>query len=176
MSTTPAMPQGTLPVLEVDGKSLSQSLAIARYLAGQFGLMGADSWEAAQIDCILDTLVDIGNSMHSFVTEEKKILLTRHTEEVVPQALGYMETTLANNGAGKGFLVGSELTLADLALYAALIYPTEVFGVKLDKYPNVTAHRAMVEGLPRVVDYVNNRPAYDELSDHMIKPLVKSFS
>lgn len=32
-----AMPMGQLPVLDVDGEKLSQSRAIARYLAREFG-------------------------------------------------------------------------------------------------------------------------------------------
>jgi Glutathione S-transferase, N-terminal domain len=41
-------PQGHLPYLEVDGKSLAQSAAIGRFLARRNGLAGNDDFEAAQ--------------------------------------------------------------------------------------------------------------------------------
>lgn len=48
-----------LPVLEIDGKAVSQSNAIARYLAQQYGLSGKDEWEALQCDVLVDTLGDL---------------------------------------------------------------------------------------------------------------------
>ena len=39
-SLKPALPYGQLPVLEVDGVTICQSMAIARYLANEFGLAG----------------------------------------------------------------------------------------------------------------------------------------
>ena len=53
-----AMPMGQMPVLEVDGKRVHQSLAMARYLAKQVGLVGNDAWEDLQIDIIVDTVND----------------------------------------------------------------------------------------------------------------------
>ena len=53
-----AVPFGKLPLLEVDGKQMPQSLAICRYLAKQFGLNGSNDWEDAEIDAIVDTITD----------------------------------------------------------------------------------------------------------------------
>ena len=45
-------------MLEVDGVKICQSLAIARYLAKEFGLAGEDNLECAKIDFIADCIVD----------------------------------------------------------------------------------------------------------------------
>lgn len=54
-----ATPFGKLPVLEENGKPLTQSTAIARYLGKKAGLAGKDDWENLQIDIIADTLTDM---------------------------------------------------------------------------------------------------------------------
>lgn len=48
-----------LPVLEVDGKYIGQSNAIARYLARQYDLAGRDEKEALECDVLVDTLGDL---------------------------------------------------------------------------------------------------------------------
>lgn len=48
-----------LPVLEVDGKQIGQSNAVARYLARQYNLTGKNEWEALQCDALVDTLGDL---------------------------------------------------------------------------------------------------------------------
>lgn len=53
------MPFGQCPVLEVDGKMLAQSNAIARYLAKQHGLAGKDEWEQATADMYGDNINDL---------------------------------------------------------------------------------------------------------------------
>ena len=45
----PEMPLSQMPVLEVDGVKLPQSMTIARFLAKQFGLAGKDNFEQALI-------------------------------------------------------------------------------------------------------------------------------
>lgn len=52
------MPLGQLPVLEIDGFKLPQSLTIARFLANRFKLAGKDNFEQAQADAIIDTMAD----------------------------------------------------------------------------------------------------------------------
>lgn len=55
---------GQMPVLEVDGKRVHQSLAMCRYIAKQAGLAGADALEDLQIDAIVDTINDFRLSKH----------------------------------------------------------------------------------------------------------------
>lgn len=53
------MPFGMLPVLEIDGKPVAQSNAIARHLAKQYGLAGKNEWESLQCDVLVDALGDL---------------------------------------------------------------------------------------------------------------------
>jgi len=46
-------------MLEVDGKRLCQSLAITRYVAKKFDLVGVDDFEAAQCDEYVDTVREL---------------------------------------------------------------------------------------------------------------------
>ena len=54
-------PLGTLPVLEYNGKKLSQSITIARFLAKECGIVGKNHMEQAKADMIVDTIVDVQN-------------------------------------------------------------------------------------------------------------------
>lgn len=56
------MPLGQMPVLEVDGQRVHQSVAISRYLAKRVGLAGANDWENLQIDSAVDTVNDLRQS------------------------------------------------------------------------------------------------------------------
>ncbi|CAL8121009.1 unnamed protein product [Orchesella dallaii] len=52
-----------VPLLEWNGKSLSQSVAISRFLGRKFGLIPDDQWEAAKCDEIVGALYDLRNLM-----------------------------------------------------------------------------------------------------------------
>ncbi|RCN31980.1 glutathione S-transferase protein, partial [Ancylostoma caninum] len=54
----PEMPFGQMPVLEVDGQQIPQSLAIARYLARKFGYAGKTPYEEAIVDALADQYKD----------------------------------------------------------------------------------------------------------------------
>lgn len=56
------MPMGQMPVLEVDGQRVHQSIAIERYVAKRVGLAGANDWENLQIDSAVDTVNDLRQS------------------------------------------------------------------------------------------------------------------
>uniref|UniRef100_A0A915K7L4 glutathione transferase n=1 Tax=Romanomermis culicivorax TaxID=13658 RepID=A0A915K7L4_ROMCU len=51
-------PMGQLPVLHIDNKVLCQSMAIARYIAKEYGLIPSNHFLAAKADMIVDGLGD----------------------------------------------------------------------------------------------------------------------
>lgn len=52
------MPMGQMPVLEVDGRRVHQSISMARYVAKRVGLAGVNEWENLIIDTAVDTVND----------------------------------------------------------------------------------------------------------------------
>ena len=62
-SIKPSLPYGQVPVLEVDGVNICQSMAIARFLANEYGLTGNSSLVKAQIDEVVDVINDVQNAM-----------------------------------------------------------------------------------------------------------------
>ncbi|NXD18530.1 HPGDS synthase, partial [Nothocercus nigrocapillus] len=54
----PTIPFGKVPILEVDGVIIHQSLAIARYLAREAGVAGQTPVEQALVDAIVNTMDD----------------------------------------------------------------------------------------------------------------------
>ena len=51
-----AFPYGVLPILEVDGVVISESIAICRYIAKMVGLYEGTPLEQAQIDMVVDNI------------------------------------------------------------------------------------------------------------------------
>lgn len=56
------MPFGQLPVLEIHGKMINQSLAIARYAAKLANISGGNDLENLEIDSIVETLFKLYQS------------------------------------------------------------------------------------------------------------------
>lgn len=57
------MPLGKVPVLEVDGQRIPQSLAVARYVARQTGHAGKTPVEEAIVDALADQYKDFYEEM-----------------------------------------------------------------------------------------------------------------
>lgn len=69
------MPMGQMPVLEVDGRRVHQSLAMCRYVAKQVGVAGSDAFEDLQIDAIVDTINEFRLSKFQVVLMENFVIL-----------------------------------------------------------------------------------------------------
>lgn len=57
------MPLGQMPVLEIDGEKIHQSVSIARYIGRRVGLAGKNDYENLKIDVAAETVNDFRLSM-----------------------------------------------------------------------------------------------------------------
>ena len=77
-----AMPMGQMPVLEVDGRRVHQSLAMCRYVAKQINVAGNDAFEDLQIDAIVDTINEFRLSEFSIQFSSDSFLFYLHKKQI----------------------------------------------------------------------------------------------
>ena len=153
-----------LPVLDIDGKIFAQTGAIARFCGKLSGLYPKnDDYKAALIDQIIEGAQDINYlvtlSGRDKDLERKKIardiLATRH----LPKWFQFLEDLLKQNTESIYF-VGSDLTIADLAIWRLLgwLKSGMLDGVPstiLDNYENLNKLREQIYKNPKVTKWMN---------------------
>jgi len=159
------MPMGQMPMLEIDGHKLCQSVAIGRFLARKHHLTGSDDFTAAQCDMYVDGVQDLIPKLHpaigAFFGGDKakaKEELDNFMKETGPNFLKTYEKFLADNGTG--WLVGKEVTWADLWVGEMLARLSEPGWIPtlLDSYPHLKALVDKVHALPKIKAWVAKRP------------------
>lgn len=112
------MPFQAMPVLEVDGKTITQCNTINRYLGKLAGLYPKDDWQAALADEVMDAVEDIttkiGNTLR-FEAEAKRDAREALAAGPIPRFLRQLEARL-KAGGGEWF-VEKRLTVADLKCF-----------------------------------------------------------
>jgi len=162
----PTTPFGQLPLLEVDGVTISQSTAFGRLLARRFSLAGKTDLDQARADMLVDCYEDTVKPALSFFDEkdeEKKAsTMKKFKEEQLPGSLDSLEKLLIGNNGGDGFLVGNELTWADLGFLVLIDWLT-IFGAddQISKRPKLDALRRRIEAVPKIADWLVKRPKTD---------------
>jgi len=156
-------PQGLVPMLEIDGLRLTQSLSIIVYLDQKFNdppLMPSDAADAAHVRALALTVACDIHPLNNLrvlkylrgplgVSEEAKDEWYRHW---VAEGLAALEE-MARPRAG-AFLFGDSPTIADVCLVPQL-YNARRFSVPLTDYPTLrradetaTAHAAFAAAHP----------------------------
>jgi glutathione S-transferase len=155
------LPLGSVPVLTVDGQKITQTAAMLRYAAriGHADLVPSDPWLALIVDSALDTFNDtLSHALlpSLFERDPEKKLAMRQTFAAGPLKLAYtyVEGLIALHEGP--FLVGAQLTIADLvlAMQVAQIRGGHLDGIDasvLAPYPNVLRLAAATLEDPRVV-------------------------
>ena len=116
------VPFHQLPVIEVDGKIIGQTGAIARYCGKVSNLYSEDILEAAKIDQIIDAATDITNLVSPTIREknEQKKIEDRKilTNKLLPRWFKYLENLLSDETSE--WFVENKMTIADIAIWRLL--------------------------------------------------------
>jgi glutathione S-transferase len=158
------------PVLR-DGEVLvAQTAAILFHLGGRLGLAPQDEagrlWTHQIGLTIADLVVEAHDSHHplgpELYYEDQKPEAGRRAEAFrtgrIRKFLGWLETILERNGAGSGWLVGADLTYADLSAFQVVEGLSYAFpraaAAELARTPRLASLASRVRALPNIGAYL----------------------
>ncbi|XP_046358194.1 glutathione S-transferase 1-like [Haliotis rufescens] len=158
-------PFGQLPVIEIDGKVFPESMSISRYLAAENGLAGKTPLDRLKADYISEQTRSMKEPIYKYFfnedAEKKAELEKAFFEETAPTYFGYWDADVKGNPSGNGFLVGTEVTIADLAVMDAVdfVLQNEAFRATFaSRFPNLARNYEAVKSIPGVKKYRDTRP------------------
>merc|ERR1712088_88336 len=152
----PTIPWNQLPCLEYDGKKIVQSIAMARFVAREYGLAGKNNLEGAQADMLVDCMSDLGNKFGPIFREKdeakKKEMAEKFKKEELPPFMKNMAQALTDNGGQ--WLVGGGVTYADIMLAGLLgMLDKRHPGVLEKQAPMLYKHMGKVVALPKIKEW-----------------------
>jgi len=146
------MPFGQVPVLEVDGKKLSQSAAILRYIGKQHGLEAENAWDQAVGDELATSWTDVVGQMGGLFSESdpaaKKKKFDEFVDELVKVRLRFFNEHLSKSKSG--FIAGDKVTWCDFTVYSFLNTMKGFFQVPLTGYDHLEKYLHKIENLPKI--------------------------
>jgi glutathione S-transferase len=159
---------GEVPVLEVDGKRMSQSGAILTWLAettGHFAPVGEDQRHEALRWILFDNHKFTNNhAIHRF--QKSFTVPPPH-----PAVLAFMRTRAESSFAivdkhlaGRPFMLGDRPTIADFSLAGYVFYPPEETGFDItSEYPAIHAWRSRLAAMKGFVPPYEMMPVGSDL-------------
>lgn len=160
---------GEVPVLEFEGRKLTQSAVIMLFLADRHGdFSGKDGDERLEVMRWLffdnhkfTSYFATLRFMKSFSPTEPQPDVMKFLRSRADNAFGIVEKHLS----GRSYMVGDRPTVADLSLCGYLYFPAEESGYDFDgQYPAMAAWRDRLKALP------GWKPPYELLPGERIAP------
>ncbi|XP_061210936.1 glutathione S-transferase-like [Neopsephotus bourkii] len=144
-----------VPMVEIDGMKMVQSRAIGNYIAAKYNLYGKDLKERALIDMYVEAIIDLNELLmtHTLQPEDKK---QQHLANLVDKASNryfpVFEKVLKDHG--QDFLVGNQLSKADVQLLESLLMAEECKPDILAKFPLLQSFKARISNIPTIQKFL----------------------
>eukprot|EP00842_Homolaphlyctis_polyrhiza_P006523 jgi/Hompol1/6872/HPOL_002359-RA len=154
--TADVNPVGSLPIVQLNGRNLAQSVPILRYIAKKLGKYhGSNDDQELFIDQFTDIYIDWRASWVTSLSGQPA-----HAKENAPRYHKVFEKLLASYGGP--FVIGGEFSYADVCLYQVLNDDGLLANNKaaLAELPNLKRFSDAVEARPRIAKYLEFRKQY----------------
>lgn len=107
------------PMLEIDGKRLSETRAILRYLCMTNGLYPSKLEDIYWCESLCDFVDDICLPLID-AARTSDIVMMQKAKNALPERLQMVEKRLLRNQEGKAYFIGSTVTIADFMVFNLL--------------------------------------------------------
>lgn len=157
-------PLSSVPIVEIDGQTYTQSNAMSRYFGKQAGLYPEDAWQAFLCDEAMYIIDDVSNAVGKtmgLTGDELKAARESLVSGILTTALKLLATRL--EVAGGEYFAANELTIADLVITGFLkVISTGMFehvptDIVEQTAPLLNQHMERVYNDPRIVSYYQKR-------------------
>jgi glutathione S-transferase len=141
-----------LPLLEIDGKNLTQSTAIIRYLARKGNLYGDSADDVLMCDMVAGATADFAEAALQYAFQPTKDDGVELATKSFQKFATWFEELLSGNGGI--YMVGSRLSFVDILLTEALSNYHEISPELFDTTPLLNRLRLLVISQPGISAYL----------------------
>ncbi|XP_072856657.2 glutathione S-transferase isoform X1 [Pogona vitticeps] len=156
-----------VPMVEMDGMKLVQTRAIINYIAAKYNLYGKDIKERALIDMYFEGAMDLSEMIMLLIVKPADVK-PKETTTVLEKAnnryFPVFEKVLKNHG--QDFLVGNQLSKADVKLLETILEVEELKADALSSFPLLKAFKERISNIPTIKKFLQpgspRKPRTDE--------------
>nr|XP_058952798.1 glutathione S-transferase-like [Pocillopora verrucosa] len=159
-------PFGLVPILEVEGVTLCESMAILRFVAKRHGLMPSNDLQQAKADMFAEGVYGLENEIVRAIVHadpaQQKVLMEKFNKESLPRQTKYFEKILEKNSKDEVYCVGNKLSFADICFFS--FYNSYIAKGQLDPpdvlkdCPRLTTLYKKVRDEPKIKEWIEKRP------------------
>jgi len=159
----PRFPYGKIPVLEIDGKVLAETLVILQHLGKKYGLAGKDEWEEAKINEFGNFhFIDVGNEIGPYIRAVIGYIpgdtVALRRDKFLPALETYLPIYVKTiKESGSGFIAKSGVSWVDFLVVENIITIRNMEEGIMEKYPELEQYIERVQQLPQIRKYIETR-------------------
>ncbi|XP_006926883.1 glutathione S-transferase A4, partial [Pteropus alecto] len=157
-----------VPMVEIDGMKLVQTRSILHYIADRHHLFGKDLKERTLIDMYVEGTLDLLELiiMHPFLKpDDQQKEVVNMAQKAIIRYFPVFEKVLREHG--QRFLVGNQLSLADIILLQTILALEEKIPNILSSFPHLQEYTVKMSNIPTIKKFLEpgskKKPPPDEI-------------
>ncbi|XP_063772757.1 glutathione S-transferase 3-like [Pseudophryne corroboree] len=166
-----------IPMVEIDGLKLVQTRAIMNYIARKSNMYGKDQKESAFIDMYVEGCSDLALLVIPifFLPEADK---GKQRDLIKNRAVNRFFPVFNKALENEKFLVGNQLSFADVQLLEVILMVEEIHGDILQNFPNLQAFKKSTSEIPTIKKFLQpgsqRKPMADAVYVDTVKKIIYS--